>query len=344
MIKLDIFPNSEYKAMCYDSDYTIYYSHQKRFVSSFNIYSIKSKVIGEKLTKSQRKREKEKLIHHHAEMVIHSNCFEDSNEIVMDLRVMEEIFDFKYLLIVTNRSLYTKKLDSKKDETSNLATINPMSKLRKIESISGYLRKNFKIEDFKIKDVQMDNSEIYLKIGDLSFEDANDNSPTLIILKYSFEDREKKTSQNLKTLRAISAIDQDDDSDDESKPRLCEKWYLPLYHGEDEEFWAAHTQHDQIYFSKKKKVYSAKLFLDAEDDDGPKDFSMGKCKLVYSNKFGIRFLDFSLSGKLAVCSDKEDRIIILKTENKWEKIGSFHINFGKIKNVILSGKKDLVFV
>lgn len=315
MSKLEIQPDTFFETMCYDSDYTIYFCNQEGRVSSFNIYRLKSQLNPNNLTESQEENLNKKVLRDNCQLVLRRNSFENPSEHIIGMKVLEDESEYKMLLLITDQSLYTKQLVSEKGGTRNEKSVDPFTKPKKILSISEYLKISFEIKSYMIQDVKMVDSEIFLKVTDLAFEDPRKKHQKWYIIKFSFGDKSQKYSKNLNTLKDISGQSRFPTPNDQSPPKIFEKWFLPFFHDENGNFWVCPKTPDQVYFNINKKIFRSQLILDTKD--GRRDSV--ECEQVYKYKFGIRYLEFSIEGDIAICSDKSDRVIVLNIEKKMAK-------------------------
>ena len=287
--------------------------------------------------------------------IVRKHFLREPNEAIVKMKVFTSSSKLQYLLIFSTHSMYHAKLLKEPEPLDSLDS-GPISLMpeelfycdfNRIESHpslkrhaqdpckqtpnAGIFRRHYTCSDVKIV-----NTRVFVKFSKRAgMRESSDQRkwPEHCVVRFTLDDHSRRVryADQLRTGNEDQLRVLDFDS----------KLFSPIFEKETEDFWLDPSQPDRLYFHLDRKVYMTKFKHFSEQS--LQNARLFLCKVVYSSKFEIRFWQFSSKDKLAVCSDKSYRIILIETEN-WAKIRDFRVSFGEIQQMTLSFRQDLLYV
>jgi hypothetical protein len=267
--------------------------------------------------------------------IVDKEFFDENCEQVVDLKIFKSFINKAYLLIITNESIYTKKLLDKQHYVKGTSFLRQNTPPIKIFSILSFLKNKFGIKSFNILDVKVIKGSIFIKVVNndaMSSLNNQEKIPFYYILKLCLEKKIHRKNSVFALESAVTNIE---------TLKIINVSYLPLFQMQILEFWINENEIDMIYFSIHNKLYKGELILTESNQNSISD--LGICHLVYRNNYGIRFLQFSKTNNLVVFSDKPDRVVILNSLT-WHKLSDFQLKLGQIITMKWNENLNLIFV
>ena len=381
-LSLDLFESQSKRLFCYDSNYTLYFSCSDNRIFRLNIYQDVSQKVKQlindnlkaidpnnqdsneqnedkfdRVTKKQFERHLSRS-QFSARLIVEENFFRDRNEQIVRLKVFTSSSKVEYLLIFSTRSMYYMELPSEPESLQMLNsdkirmspvkisyheydTTDSRPRLYRMTSInlseSNQSLQNL-LKSYSFCDLKIVKTNVFVRFSKNSGDSGkarnpeSRKTPVYYIIRFILDDQSlesKRVDRLTEKTQGLRISDCD--------PKL----FLALYDEDIREFWINPGQLNRVYFCLENVLYMANLKYLTKQNLASANYN--ECKIIYSNKFGINFLQFFSEEKLAVCSDKPNRIILIETEN-WTKIRDIRINFGQIQQMTLSFRQDLLYV
>ena len=327
-LSLKIQLQANFKAICYDSNYTVYFS-----TSDMQIYMVN--VNQDFSSKTQRdiknfQRLQQPLTKTNYCQVQSRPIAENSNEQVVEMSVYKSSSRVNYLLIISTHAMYSLELPRNSEPFDNLARDFKYPELHEIDLQSSCRGPGINFEDNQILDVKIEGTSVFIRLSKNKLDSGRGDAPAFQIWAFLVDDRFGN---------ATEAFHLKKKSPGPKSLKIFRRAYLSLYCQDIEEFWIDPSDLEQVYFCLEKTLYCSRFI----SENGSKNPKSNECRSLYSSHYGIRFFQFSADEKTAICSDKRDRVIVLET-NTWSKTRSFRISFGIIRQMKFCREQGLVYV
>ena len=309
------------RAFCYDSNYRVFFCDSDDRVRMSSTHLNDHDQIACKIKKYQKQNE------------LCRDFLTRPGERVIKMQTLKTSLNVRHLLVISSHALYNLRLSGEAGHLSGPHSKHAIKACAEIPLVDEATRSKLDLESYRISDVKSFKTHFFVKFKlECEPELPAERKPPSHILNFELDDH----SHEVETVKSII----------KHRPKskaltASRRTFLSLYSSEIEDFFVNPGQLDEVYFCFDRKIYMARLIPLGEH--GPKDPASNKCLKVYSSKFDVQKLQFSSDGEFAICQDKDDRAVLLETQN-WTKKFHFRLNSGKVAQLALSQRENMLFV
>lgn len=334
-------PLNPFRAFCFDDDQNVFFCTSDMNIQKLKIINNNELQGGmeqiQKMKTINLSEIKPEMLELPTAKIVDRGFFDEIGEEVVDISLFSSFVNKTYLLIITNNSIFSKKLF--KSSTSTFGNgqnlVNNEPKPVKIFSINTFLKNKFGIQNFSVVNIVIVAGNIFIRVVNndaFKTRKSNQKQPCYYIIRLCLEKKVQRKNSVFALESAITNIE---------TLQIIQTSYLPLFQIEIEEFWVDSNELEMVYFSIKNKLYKGELIQTGRDENQYSD--LGICHLLYRNNYGIRFLQFSLHDNLVIFSDKPDRVVLLN-KSTWEKVSDFQLKLGEIMTIKWNEELNLIFM